>query len=208
MERHAQQCIVCGEELAGAQRLRTMVHELNRVKAPANFESSLLSGIGKRKGHGRFSHFKRFWLYGFELWSPRKLAWAGSGLAVLAIGIFYVSPYLSRRAVPEVPSAPTLAAQKPAEIERNKKPEPAAKPIATRPVRLSPRTDADMADTIQASSAEPEQEVEQETTNDTDYVELQMIGPDKRPVSFRLPGKSRYRDGQTAQEYFIRNVSH
>jgi hypothetical protein len=208
MERHAQQCLVCGEELAGAQRLRKMVHELNRVKAPANFESSLLSEIGKRKGRGRFRWFRKFWLYGFELQSLRKPALAGSGLAVLAIGFFYLSPHLSRRAAPEVPSAPAMVAQEPAKIERNENPEPAATPIVTRPDRpLRIQSTNDVAETTRASSTEPGQVVEQETT-DTDYVELQMIGPDKRPVSFRLPDKSRYRGSQTAQEYFIRNVSH
>ncbi len=208
MERHAQQCIICGEELAGAQRLRRMVHELGRVKAPVSFESSLLSEIGKRNWQGRFPHFKKFWLYGFELQSLRKLAVAASGLAVLAIGVFCLPPYLSRRATPEVPSAPTLAAQKPAIMKQNEHTEPVVTPISTRSDRPSPsQSTDDVAETTQASSTEPEQVVEQETT-DTDYVELQMIGPDKRPVSFRLSDKSRYRDGKTAQEYFIRNVSH
>ncbi len=207
MERHAQQCIGCGEELAGALRLRRMVHKLNRVKAPANFESAILSEIGKRKGHGRFAYFRRFWFYGFELQSLRRLALAGSGLAILAIGIFYLSPYLSRRATPEVPSTPALVAQEPAKIKRNENPQPATTPVATQPEQHLRGNVRDMAEMAQASNSEQEQVVEPES-NDTDYVELQIIGPDKRPVSFRLPDKSRSRDGQTAQEYFIRNVSH
>ncbi|MGD0101449.1 MAG: hypothetical protein ABSC60_13965, partial [Acidobacteriota bacterium] len=61
--------------------------------------------------------------------------------------------------------------------------------------------------TNQDSSSEQEQIFEQEP-EDSDYVELQMIGPDNRPVSFRLPDKSRSRGGQRSQQYFIRNVSH
>ena len=53
MERHAQQCIVCGKKLAAAQRLRAMARELQRVQAPLNFESSVLNEIARIKGHGQ-----------------------------------------------------------------------------------------------------------------------------------------------------------
>jgi len=207
MERHAQQCISCGEELAGAQRLRRMVRELNRVKAPANFESAVLSEIGKRKGHGRYSYFKKFWFYGFESQSLRRLALAGAGLAALAFGFFYLSPYLSRRAAPEIPSAPSPIAQEPAKIKQIENPRPLATPVVARADRRLSSRVRDVAETNQDSSLEQEQIFEQEP-DDSDYVELQMIGPDNRPVSFRLPDKSRSHGSQRSQQYFVRNVSH
>ena len=92
MERHAQQCISCGKEMSDAQRLRRMVSELQRVKAPANFEASVLREIGMRKAHGRFSGFRSLWIYGFEWPSFRKLALASSCLADFVLWHFLRFP--------------------------------------------------------------------------------------------------------------------
>ncbi len=65
MERHARQCLSCGKEMSDAQRLHQMVSELQRVKAPSDFEASVLREIGMRKAHGRFSGFRSFWMLWF-----------------------------------------------------------------------------------------------------------------------------------------------
>ena len=81
MERHAQQCIGCGKDMADAQQIRRMVSELERVKAPDSFEASVISEIGKRKWDARSTGIRRFWIYGPEGPQWRKLALASSSLA-------------------------------------------------------------------------------------------------------------------------------
>jgi|WetSurMetagenome_2_1015567.scaffolds.fasta_scaffold22689_4 hypothetical protein len=89
MERHARQCLGCGKDLANALELRQKVLELKRVKAPVDFESSLLDKIGMCKTPSRFSAFRRFWIYRLEWPSLRKAAFATSGLALLTLGIVF-----------------------------------------------------------------------------------------------------------------------
>jgi hypothetical protein len=209
MERHAQQCIRCSKEMAGAQRLRRMVREMDRVKAPSNFELSVLNEIGRFKTHGRFSGLRRFWFYGFEWASVRKLALASSCLAVLAFGIFYFSADKARPTAPKPASAPsTLAIQQPARVDQTPAPVPAATIAVSRPKRPLPREASNPEELTKPPDPEREKIVEEELA-ETDYVELQVIGPDNRPVPvYRQPNKSRFRDGQTTEEYIFRNVSH
>lgn len=226
VERHAQQCISCGKELANAQRLRRMVKELQPVKAPADFESAVLHEIGKRKANGRFSGLRRFWLYGFELPPLRKLVLASSCLAVMAMGVF-LYPVLSRRAAPEVSATPPPAAQESAIIAKNNAkdnndekgsviPETAAvrppiqpaqpvQPVAAKQVRLSELSA--LKEEPQVSPPEPEQIADQESM-EFDYLELQWIGPDNRPVKSRYPYKPHVRYGENPRAYFIRYESH
>ena len=128
MERHAQQCIRCGKEMAGAQQLRRMMSEMDRVKAPSNFESSVLNEIGKLKARSRFFNFKRWWFYGFELPSARKLALASSCVAVLAFGIFYFSDRPRRTAPGPLSNPPALMVQEPAKVIADATPVTAAGP--------------------------------------------------------------------------------
>jgi hypothetical protein len=217
MERHAQQCISCGKELAGAQRLHRMAHDLERVKAPSSFESSVLNEIARRKAHGRFSGLRNFWFYGFSFPSAKKLALASSFLAVAAAGIYFYFPYLSRHTDSSSPPSPKLIAtepastpliaQEPAKANQNEKlPVVAATPVAQRnrpSLRQAPGTE----ELTQPPDPERERIVEEELA-ETDYVELQLIGPNNLPTTLRLPIKPRAIYGQAAQENFIRNVSH
>jgi hypothetical protein len=91
IERHTQECIGCRKDLADAIELRRMALDLKRVKAPADFESSLLDKIGMYKAHRRFSALRRFWIFGPEWLSWKKLVVASSSLAVLALGIIVAS---------------------------------------------------------------------------------------------------------------------
>jgi anti-sigma factor RsiW len=209
MERHAQQCIRCDKVMAEAQRLRQMAQQLERVKAPVDFESRILAEIGREKSLGGFSFFRRFWLYGFDFPSARRLALASSFLVVLGIGVFYLYPVFlgSDRGVPSAASAPKA----PAVLDKLEKIPPAVPEVAAVPVSLPAKAEA--AKTTPGvketgpSNPDMEQMVDREV-GESDYVEFRVIGPDNRPVSVRWPNKSRTRYGQSPEEYFIRNVSH
>jgi hypothetical protein len=209
MERHAQQCISCGKEMRDAQQLRRMVSELQRVKAPANFEASILREIGIRKANGRFSGIRRFWIYGFEWPSWRKMALASSSLVVLGLAIFYAS----HRAIPDQFSNPARIAGAPAGIAleaKEIKDNPGTTIEASLPKKATAAETPKLAKKIRPPNpAERERLMEQDAL-DVDYVEYMMPGPDNQLVPVRLPLPKtipmRYR--QTSQEYFIQNVSH
>jgi hypothetical protein len=204
IERHAQQCIRCGKELAGAQQLHQMLLAVKRVKAPLNFESSILNEIGMRKARGPFSIIRSFWIYGSEWPSWRNLILASSGLVALVFGIFFAF----RRAAPDPPPPPSLVATEPAkEIDTPEKIDVKDEPVVndvrsaalTQPVSTkAPET----AEAAQPSGPEQEYFRDREVT-DAGYVEYQVVGPDNRPLTIRLP---KYRE--TSEDYFIRNVSH
>jgi hypothetical protein len=205
MERHAQQCIGCGKVLANAQQLRRMAHQLEKVKAPENFETAVWNEIGKREARGHFSGFRRFWLYGFDLPSARKLVLITSCLAVLGMGALYLYPILFDRTIPESPAvqiSPELGKSEDSTIAVSEPTFVAAQPARSLPVEVPQRSKT------RKSSQQPyEQMIDQEVT-DTDYLEFQVIGPDNRPVTFRWPTQYRVRYGQTPEENFLRNVSH
>jgi len=221
VERHAQQCLSCGKEMSDAQRLRRMVSELQRVKAPTDFETSVLREIGMRRAYGRLSGFRNFWMRGFEWPSFQKLALVSSCLAILCFGIFYAShrtAFNQASTSPQIAGAratiaveakeannspgtnvATLVRKKPAETLKSAK---SAKPV--RPpafLKREPVIDAEIRD----AEIRDMQEVQ-----DTDYVEYSMPGQDNRAVPVRLPLPKRismpYR--QMSEEYFIQNVSH
>jgi hypothetical protein len=218
MERHARQCLSCGKEMSDAQRLHRMVSELQRVKAPSDFETSVLREIGMRRAHGRRSGLRNFWMHGFEWPSFRKLALASSCLAILCFGIFYASrltvfnqpspsPQIAGARAPiaveakEAKSGPgtnlaTRVQKKPAAAEALKSAKRVRPPVLLKREPLIDAMDAEIRDMQEAQ--------------DMDYVEYTMPGPDNRPVPVRLPLPKTIpmRYGQMSEEYFIQNVSH
>ncbi len=209
MERHAQQCIGCGKAMADAQRLHRLAQQIERVKAPDNFESRILAEIGKEKSRSGFSLFRRFWLYGVDFPSARKLALASSFLVMMGIGIFYLYPVFFGTSRPA--GTPAVASQEPAKAIQMAKPLPVAAPAVEMPAnRLAVPVVAKTSQPVQEPqplSPGVEQMVDREV-GESDYVEFQVMGPDNRPVSVRWPNKPRLRYGQTPEENFIRNVSH
>jgi len=208
MERHAQQCISCGKELADAQQLRRMVSELQRVKAPANFESALLKEIAAHKTHGRFWGIRKYWIYGFELPSWRKMAYASTAVAALALGIFYafhqpnVDQVSNRPIVVREPAGVSLQIK---DVKPQLKPDAdgisSKKPLKTERANLTKKP--------QSKSLSAEQDVPQaRNAPDTDYVEYLLTGPDNYTVPVRLPKRIPMRYSQMSEEYFIQNVSH
>lgn len=232
MERHAQQCIRCGKDLASAQGLRRMVREIDHVRTPDGFEAAVLDRIAAEKSPARFSP-RRYWIYGFEWPSPRRLALASSAVALLGFGVFYMT---SR---PAADLAPAAAVKAPAPIVPVGQRDPAIVPApATKPVpgigrsaasgvqmsaaagapERSPRRHPEVSILREdiASAAipdampvayEPEPQ-EADYADYTDYVEYQVVGPDDHPVRLRWPVKSRTRYGKSPEEYFLQNVSH
>jgi hypothetical protein len=207
MERHAQQCAGCGKVLSDAQRIRRMAHQLDRVKAPANFEERLLEEIGRRKALGRFPGLRRFWFYRIDLPSPRKLLLVSSCAALAAVGIFFLYPFLFSRVTPEAPSV--IVSREPAVLEQKETVQPVEAAAVVTPEH---QAKAKAVNKPKAMEIPPPELAEQMITDpdvvESDYVEFQIVGPDNRPVTFRWPNKVRSRYGQTPEEYYIRNVSH
>jgi len=211
MERHAQQCIRCGKVLSEAQRLRLMARQLERVKAPADFESRVLAEIRKEKTHGGFSVLKRFWLHGFDFPLASRLVVASSFLVMLGVGILYLSPHFFGANPPAgtTVAVPAVASKEPVEVKQKFLPAPdstAAIPVS-HPVIPRVAKASRAAKDVEPPDPDMEQMVDREV-GESDYVEFRMVGPDNRPVTVRWPNKSRMRYGQTPEEYFIRNVSH
>jgi hypothetical protein len=212
MERHAQQCISCGKELRDAQKLREMVSGLQRVKAPANFEASILREIAISKTSSRFSGIRRFWVYGFEWPSWQKLALASSSFAVLALAVFFAY----RQPVPDKVQAPLQVAAAPAKVvpeAKEVKPAPVLNIQAAQVSAPNKRVAAEiteMARQAPAARLSKSDGPADREMSDEDYVEYMMEGPDSRPVPVRLPLPKTIRMpySQVSQEYFIQNVSH
>jgi len=208
LERHARQCIRCGKELADAQQLRRMVSELQRVKAPVNFEASVLKEIGIRKAHGRFPGLRSFWIYGFEWPSLRICALAASGLAVIGIALFYAS---LRPAVDRASAPPPVRNEPPAAVAEVEEPAKVPEPVvqAALPQREMRPAAAKPARKPRPAAVDPAPLPEQ-GVQEAEYVEYLMPGPDNHPVPVRLalPKVIPVRYGQMSEEYFIMNVSH
>jgi hypothetical protein len=220
MERHAQKCLSCDKELSDAQRLHRMVSELQRVKAPANFEASVLREIGMRKANSRFSGFRSFWVYGFAWPSLRKLALASSCLAVLFFGIFYAS---HRTSLNRVTAAPQVASNRSAAPAAKKETRnlPAAKvelPLPRKPAaeapkfakRVRPPAILKREPLLNQDLQDMQDMRDLQDLQNVNYVEYEMPGMDNRPVPVRLPLPKviPMRYSQMSEEYFIQNVSH
>jgi hypothetical protein len=220
MERHARQCLSCGKEISDAQQLHRMVSELKRVRAPSDFETSVLREIGMRKAHGRLSGIRHLWMHGLVWPSFRKLALASSCLAILCFGIFYAS---HRTVFNQAPASPQIAGARAiiaveakgakstsgtnlVTLKRNK---PAAAEALKSAKRIRPPALLKQEPVLDAEIRDAEIR-DMKEAQDMDYVEYTMSGPDNRPVPVRLPLPKTIpvRYGQMSEEYFIQNVSH
>jgi hypothetical protein len=218
MERHARQCISCGEELAGAQHLRRMASELKRVKAPPNFEFSVLNEIARHKSYNRFSGLRSLWIYGIEWPSWRKLALASSGLAIIGLGIFYASYRTASDivtappvAVVEPSKAPVKAMDTPAKIiktaSKNEHVAKADHPLAKKPKAIE---ELATAETMEPPVPFEELDFQDPEATGMEFVKYEAFGADNRPVPVRVPRPKKIwvQYGQLSEEDFLRNVSH
>jgi hypothetical protein len=221
MERHAQQCIRCGKDMADAQRIRRMVSEIDRVKAPENFEASVIGEIAKRRLKVRTAGIRRFWIYGHEgpLW--RKMALASSSLAVLAIGVF---AFLHLTGTSQDPASTVAVAESGnSHADLNAIQSPAAKAVIPPAMEQADSDDhpalfetlpATEVLKVAASPKEPEA-VKPELVADGDATEVELIehlmmGADGRPVTIQLPmPRTIYMQyNQTSEDYYIQHISH
>jgi hypothetical protein len=211
MERHAQQCFLCGKVVSDAQKLTRMARGLDRVKAPSDFEASLLSRIQKEHVPRRSGWPWRlpiFW--GYE-WSWRPVGWGALAVALLGAGFFlstrWTNSDLNGVSLAQKPVVATPAAQtNPGDFER---------PAAVEPSNVAEVSDsmppsgrkALRADAV-FSTQESGLSVYAEPATGTGYEQYLVPGPDNRQIIVRLPKTIRMRYGQPSEEYYIRNVSH
>lgn len=199
--------------MADAQQLGRMAHELKRVQAPLNFETSVLEEIATRKLNSRFARFRKLWIYRFELPSWRKLALSSVAMAALLLGGMYAFnhsfirlfrqplPVPSQAAAPIISASPKTV-ENPSMIAKSPRAQ-IGEPIAKRSEMTKssvPHQPIDMA-----------QEEILDDLQETEYLEYLFNGPDNRPVTVRLPLPKEVQmqpHGQPSQEYFIQNVSH
>jgi hypothetical protein len=204
MERHAQQCIACGKNMADIQRLSQTVRELKKVKAPVNFEEAVINRIGMQKTHARFPWIQRFWIYGIEGLSWRKLAIAASSIALLGWGF-----YFAMHRTPDEPySSPALIADEKSPVIENdgvkkvdiETPQPG---LAS---KRKPRPEVIQSLTMPEDTLAVREDI---IDPDSEFAEILVRGSDNRPVTWRLPKRIiREQNSPPSEEYFIRNVSH
>jgi hypothetical protein len=211
MERHAQQCFLCGKEVSDAQKLSRMARGLGRVKAPADFEETLLVRIQRqhlRRRHGWLWRLPFFWE---DAWAYRRVVWGGLTVALLGVGIF-----LSVRWNNSEPSSPSLAQKEVARIPSvQPNPGDTEGPVAMElpnPANVSAplpsgRPRAPRANAI-FSTEERGLSIYAEPAVGTGYEQYLVPGPDNRQILVRLPKTIQVRYSHPSEEYYIRNVSH
>jgi hypothetical protein len=187
-----------------------MAREIARVKAPLNFEDSLLREIGKRKLNSSFARIRRLWIYNFEWPSRRTLTWSSCSVALLLMGGIYAfhrfSLELPRQPIPLQASTPKAAApvQKAdnfAKVVNSSQSALPAVAAAAKPKRLKSGAPAQMAEAFPDEIFGDQQEAE--------YLEYFSQGPNNPPVVIRWPLPVQMQSHrQPEKEYFIQNVSH
>ena len=196
VERHARQCIACSKQLADALRLRQMAKDLQRVKAPANFESALVARIANSRTRPEIPLFGRFWMYGRERSLLRNLLLASAGVVIIAIVASYwylrSSPHAEAVSNMEVAEFEELNSRTTQKLDFHLK------------LPQAPGTETEN----ELSSFEPELLRPGMESAETDYVEHVFPGPNNLPLTVRLPRTIHVQLGQASEEYFIRNVSH
>ncbi len=209
MERHAQQCFVCGKELSGALKLSQEVRALRRVSAPPDFEAAVLERIHARGKRSRFGSLRGFWVYGFDYPSWRLVALGASALAIVGFVVLvaaYRTSHDPGTASPMVSGTPSRAPASPQTTASV-----TAFPESPRPVQPEQAGIGNFAP-VAAGGARKDYAVGDEgffgQIEPSEYVEYVVPGPGDRPMIVRLPKTIRMRYGQPSEDYYIRNVSH
>jgi hypothetical protein len=211
MERHAQQCYLCGKDVSDAQKLTRAARDIERVKAPAGFEAALLARIQKEHLRNRVGWVWRLPVFWSDAWACRPAAWGALAVTLLGAGIFYVARW--NYSDPNGVSVTQKTAARPQEVQPvpldAENPQGQGRPSiaevseslpAKRP--KSPHNDAVF------STEESGLSVFAEPAADSGYEQYLIPGPDNRQIIVRLPKTIRMRYGQPSEEYYIRNVSH
>ncbi|NWG12015.1 MAG: hypothetical protein HXY20_00595 [Acidobacteria bacterium] len=206
IERHAQQCLGCGKDLADALALARMARGMGRVAAPHDFESGVLRRIASRGLHRRPAVW---WLqYHWPEWiSCRSVAWAAPLAALVFAGLLLWSGFDHGPADSDM-SARTSHSDG----------------AGVAGIGDTTGADSSMGGALRPPADLPEPSpavtpglglvVESDNsywlagTADTEYMEYTIPDVGGRPMVMRLPTTIRMRHVDTSEEYFIRNVSH
>lgn len=201
MERHARHCVHCGRKMRDAQELSRLVHDLDRVKAPLDFESSVLDEIAARKLHRRFSLLGRLSVSGFDMRSWQKLALAVSGCIILGLGfLLWYGPGAMHSS--RIGGGASNMPDDPAYVETAERYAASSPAGSVAPSgNLAHRPEIWVERTRQGLSF-------QFQTYDTDYREYPAIGTDNLPMLVPLPNTIRMQVNLPSEEYYIKNVSH
>ncbi|MEJ2246449.1 MAG: hypothetical protein P8Y80_10290 [Acidobacteriota bacterium] len=199
MERHARQCIHCGKEMTDAQHLSRLVQGIERIKAPANFESSVLNEIGKRKLRRSFLPFGWFMVFGLNMLAWRKYALAASAIVAVGLGSFYWYSHQTS----DAPQAPSWTSNIPDNLDLDALEYSNDNSVnsAITPEVSVPRVDPRFNPLREELSVNYQ-------TNESDYGEYTIIGPDNLPMVIPLPNTIKVEIHPPSEEFFIRNVSH
>jgi len=188
IERHAEQCFVCGREKEEAEKLGRAAREIGRVSAPPDFEATLLARIHARDVAA--SPLARAWGFFQYRWDDltwRRAALPAAGVAMLAVAGVGIALLVSR--TPGAGSSTATAEAGPSGLETPASPVPAA------------MIESRLPSTPALHSTDPQ-------ADNGDYVEYTVPGPGNRQLIMRLPKTIRMRYAQQSEDYFIRNVSH
>jgi len=216
MERHAQQCYVCGKGMATALRLSDLAKEIGRASAPANLEASILARIHARD---RRSWIHEFWVYRFEWPSSRSLALAASAIVLVGVAAFLAAKAISwsapeqTRLLTQHPVQKVTSSTLPQRGEQASLPAPFPPPLSTPAkevsapfVKSASFGSARRPGPSTSYSTEEDWAGQPVQAGDADYLEYQV--PGQGTLIMRLPKTIRMRHAEPSQEHFIRNVSH
>jgi len=210
IERHARECFSCRKDLAGAIELRRMALDLKRVKAPADFEISLLDKIGKCKSHSRASAIRRLWFYGPDWLSWKKLMLASSSLAVLMLGIIVTSHWKAAHTAappPVVANHPEKEVKEKTEVSTKEASFEFSRAVVNRLKALPIPRIKDTPKAVPVSLTM--NDLDNPVAPAPDYFKVVVAGSDVRPEPMRmLPKKIRLQYIPASEEYFLYYVSH
>ncbi|PYV20052.1 MAG: hypothetical protein DMG07_00290 [Acidobacteria bacterium] len=190
VERHAEQCFVCGREKQEAERFGSLARDLHRVQAPPDFEAGLLERIHARDSSPSwFARVRMSCQYRWDDLTWRRLALGAAAASTLLAAGFGIAVVANRLARPDASSPDARSVQ--AARDRGT--------LVDSTARYGPVSPKVLYSTETGPRAEPAE---------SDYVEYAVPGPGDRQFIMRLPKTIRMHYGQQSEEYFIRNVSH
>lgn len=204
MERHARQCYGCGKQLADAQKISGMVQGLERVSAPEDFETAVMSRIQTEKIRRRSWRLWELWVFGWESISWRSLALVSTTLALVVIGsLLYYNRSHNAQPESQIGMEDTTPAVRDELSQSSFDPAPQrsvqSNNLGTAHLQLFDYYQSgDYYDEWPPVSIDPDTE---------GWIEIPVLGPSGVDL-YRLPKTLRIKYGQPSEDYFIRNVSH
>ncbi len=209
MERHARQCFACEKDVAEALSLRQMARGIQRVVAPADFETSLLARIRSEGTQRRFWTLRSLWLYGVE-----GRSWRVAGATVLTtVLIVGAVSYVYFGGGSDGLKAPRTSMGRLAPSPQEKETASAVSGQRLGIDAASVLPDASAASQRLRASAEGTSGIENLTarrmeSDGPEYVEVLVPIAGGRHLVLRLPKTIRMRKEQPSGEYYIRNISY